>query len=580
MRNPGMAGRIATGAAFALFAVAVTAWPAGAQQQGTALEGNHPEAATDIATEGSAPPSRQLKMHLMLALHSRADLDKLLVAQQTPSSPQYHKWLTSKEFAEKFGPTDAEVAKLSAWLKAQGFTVKSADAATRSVVFTSDVKTAEKAFGVKIAATADGITYANTTDPTVPADLAPMIDSISGLDNTLHSVPRVHRSGPAASSSPNAIVNAQGPAFGPQDIYTFYDETPLLGIVDGTGTDCTAIVEDANLDGPAADAFNTQFGLPAFSGANLSIVLADGTDPGLSGDAIETMVDANYSHTSAPGANLAIYVGDPNNNVTGDPIIDALLAAVQDNACNSISVSFGFCGGNKKFYRALDSVLAQGAAQGQAVFIASGDEGSAGIVFKKKAHGCVVATRGKHISELAGSPNATAIGGTQFNATFDGSGDDVGSVPENVWDDAQGASGGGRSKIFKKPAFQAGLIKKDKKRDIPDISFGASPGSPGFFFGGRDNSNNPTVLCCIGGTSIGAPMWAGIEQLISQVMLGRTGNINAGLYALGNAHDPGIRDVTTGNNGFNGVKGFDATVGYDKATGWGTPDIDLFVTDF
>jgi subtilase family serine protease len=579
MTNVKIASRIFAGAALALLTVGLTAWPAGAQQPTSVLEGNHPDAAADIATEGSAAPSRQLKMHLMLALHNRADLDKLLAAQQTPSSPQYHKWLTAKEFSEKFGPTEADIAKVTGWLKGQGFTVKSADKATRSVVFTSDVTTAEKAFGVKIAATADGITYANTTDPVVPADLALMIDSIAGLDNTLHSVPRVHRS-TTLSASPDAIVNAQGPAFGPQDIYEFYDETPLLGIVDGTGTDCMAIVEDSNLDGPAADAFNTQFGLPAFTGGNFGVVLADGTDPGINGDAVETMVDANYSHAAAPGSNLAIYIGDPNNNISGDPIIDGLLAAVQDNVCNSISVSFAFCGGSKKLFRALDSVLAQAAGQGQAVFVASGDEGSAGIVFKKKAHGCVVAKHGKHISELAGSPNVTAIGGTMFNATFDGSGNDVGSVPESVWNDSIGASGGGRSKIFKKPAFQAGLIKKDKKRDIPDISLGASPNSPGFFFGGRDTSNAPTVVCCVGGTSIGAPVWAGIEQLISQVAVGRAGNINVGLYALGNAHDPGIRDVTSGNNGFNGVKGFDATVGYDKATGWGTPDIDLFVTDF
>ena len=42
----------------------------------------------------------------------------------------------------------------------------------------------------------------------------------------------------------------------------------------------------------------------------------------------------------------------------------------------------------------------------------------------------------------------------------------------------------------------------------------------------------------------------------------------------------GIRDVTTGDNGFNGVPGFSAATGFDKATGWGTVDIGVFVPAF
>ena len=168
------------------------------------------------------------------------------------------------------------------------------------------------------------------------------------------------------------------------------------------------------------------------------------------------------------------------------------------------------------------------------------------------------------------SPHATAIGGTEFTADYDVDGNDAGFVPEAVWNDGDGASGGGQSKVFKKPAFQKGLIPKDKKRDVPDISFGASPRSPGFFFGGRDLDSNPAVQCCIGGTSIGAPSWAGISE--THLAAGRhpVGNLNARIYQLGaedNGASTGIRDVTSGNNSFNGVTGFSAGVGYDKASG-------------
>ena len=149
-----------------------------------------------------------------------------------------------------------------------------------------------------------------------------------------------------------------------------------------------------------------------------------------------------------------------------------------------------------------------------------------------------------------------------------------------MWNDPGYAAGGGESKVFKKPAFQKGLIPKDKKRDVPDISFGASPESPGFFFGGRDHYGGPAVECCIGGTSIGAPSWAGISRLISQQEGAWVGNLNTRIYQLGVENDgatTGIRDVTSGNNSFNGVTGFSAGPGYDKASGWGTVDMGLFI---
>ncbi len=91
------------------------------------------------------------------------------------------------------------------------------------------------------------------------------------------------------------------------------------------------------------------------------------------------------------------------------------------------------------------------------------------------------------------------------------------------------------------------------------------------------------VICCIGGTSLGAPAWAGISQLISQANGAPIGNLNAQIYQLGAEADgatTGIRDVTSGNTNFNGVPGFPAKTGYDKASGWGTVDMGLFVPAF
>ncbi|MGH7924309.1 MAG: S53 family peptidase [Candidatus Binatus sp.] len=556
--------------------------PAIAGDAAILLAGNHPDEAAGIVGEAAASPLQPLAMRLTMAIRNRAELALLLADQQDPASPDYHRWLTPDEFTARFGPTDTDLARVTQWLNEKGFTVKSADASTREVSFTSTVAVAEKVFGVKIAATADGLLYSNATDPAVPARLAPLIESIHGLDNLLHSKPLVRRvtKPDASASSPAAIVGAAGPAFGPNDIYTFYNETPLLDLnIDGRNAGCIAVVEDSNLDEPAANAFNAQFGLPALSGmTNFKVVLVDDTDPGQNADEDEAMVDVSYSHAVAPGSNIRVYLGDQ-NNTKSVAVLDAIHAAVtdRDDPCTAISISFGFCGGSKRFYKSQDGYFAQAASQGQAVFVATGDVGSAGLKLDKRAGSCIIG-RSRNLSEIAASPNVTAIGGTEFAPEYDG-GDDVGFVSETVWNDSDGAAGGGKSKVFKKPAFQKGLIKRDKKRDVPDISFGASPASPGFFFGSRKGLA-PAVICCIGGTSVGAPAWAGISQLISQQNGGPIGNMNTRIYQLGaeaNGAATGIRDVTAGNNAFNGVPGFPAGPGYDKASGWGTADIGLFV---
>jgi subtilase family serine protease len=555
--------------------------PAAAETAATILEGNHPDEAADIVGAAAASPSQPLAMRLTMALRNRDELAKLLADQQDPSSPQYHRWLTPDAFTSRFGPTDADVARVTQWLKKKGFTVNSADASTREVSFTGSVAQAQNVFGVKIAATTDGRLYSNISDPVVPADLAPVVESIHGLDNLLHSKPLVRRvSKPAPSaSSPASVVNNAGPAFGPADLYTFYDETPLLNLnIDGSGNGCIAVVEDSNIDQPAADAFNTQFGLPALTGANFNTVLVDGSDPGQNNDEDETMVDVIYSHAVAPGSSIRIYLGNQ-KHTSASAILDAIHAAVteKNSPCGAIGVSFSFCGGSKSFYKTQNGFFAQAASQGQSVFVATGDDGAAGLKLNSKGK-CVTGTS-RNINELGASPNVTAIGGTEFAPNYSG-GDDVGSVPETVWNDGDGAAGGGESKVFNKPTFQKGLIKKDKKRDVPDISFAASPATPGFFFGGRDTHDVPTVVCCIGGTSLGAPAWSGISQLISQANGAAIGNLNARIYQLGakaNAATTGIRDVTSGNTNFNRVTGFSATTGYDKASGWGTVDMGIFV---
>ncbi|HTT74742.1 MAG TPA: S53 family peptidase [Candidatus Binataceae bacterium] len=532
------------------------------------------------------PATRVLSMAAALKLHDRTGLEELLREQQDPLSANYRGWLTPAEFNQRFGPSQAEIDRVAGWLTSEGFIIDSPSPSPRLIRFHGPAGTASIAFGVKFAASSDGHLFANLNEPRLPEVIAPLVDWIGGLDNLKAKIVLAH-----LLTAKAAVEIGTSNIFGPPDIYSFYDETPLLTAtpapIDGSNTDCVALAEDSDFDHASTDAFNTQFGLPAFdysleADTNFETAYPDSSDPGIPAgeDELESLIDIDYVHALAPGADIADYVGDNSHaTITGLGFLDAALAAISQNRCGTISISYDICSGNSSFFRKIDSFFAQGAAQGQSIFIAAGDEGAAAFTFEAKQDACVAGKK-RGVEGLESSPHVTSIGGTMFTPDYDSSGGNIGDVPESVWNDTSGASGGGKSNIFGKPKYQKGLTPRDSSRDVPDISFGAGLTSPGFYIISLDNELSCNE-CIAGGTSIGAPSWAGISMLIQQELDTRPGLINSALYQLGpSGAKAGIRDVTSGNNSYNGVKGYAAVPGYDQASGWGTPDIADFVSAF
>jgi subtilase family serine protease len=541
----------------------------------TNLKGNHsPEAAAQLASALPIAPGKMLRMSITMRLRNRAELDQLLRDQQDPNSAQYHRWLGPGDFQARFGPTQAEVARVAGWLKSSGFQIDSARAAPRTIAFHGRADTAERAFAIKIAAAANGTSFANLSDPSVPSDIAPLVASVSGLSNAVHWVPASQIAPGELTPQPSAKVGNVR-AFGPRDLYTFYDQNSLLQSgVDGSGTDCIAIVADSEFDLASVDAFDNEFGLPA---VNLTKTYPDSTSPGANGDLIEALLDVEYAHAAAPGAPIRAYIGNEANASSFGALYDAAAGAVNDDTCSSINISFSFCGVTASDYtNVLDPLAAQAAAQGQTVTVATGDWGAAALTLNASMTGCVVSkTRG--VNELAADPNVLAVGGTKFNPKYNRAGDDVGSRKEKAWKDhkknLKGATGGGVSAVFSQPSYQQSVEPNQTMRTIPDISFGSSPIHPGYFLGYQNG-----IACCIGGTSLAAPYWSGISHLVQQETGTRPGPMNSALYTLAaTSAASGIRDVRRGNNNFNGVKGYKASRGYDLATGWGTPDIGVLV---
>jgi subtilase family serine protease len=582
--------------------------------QSVALPGNHPAQAAELSLP--AAPDRQLTIRVSFALRNRAALGKLLSEQHDPASPRYHDWLTSAEFEARFGRTRDEIEAVKAWLSREGFQIL--HTSVHEITCRGTVATAETAFAIAIMSSADGSLYANAADPQIPAKYAGVIGSIDGLTNMFHAQPAGIRPpgtphpaplSPAAQSAPSALsihgaggtsetwgaiepavfVNpyysgGDGLGFGPADLYTFYDEKPLLsGGTNGGGGDCLALVEDSDYLPSAVTQFNSTFALSALTPNN---VYPDGTSPGRNGDEYEALLDIEWAHAVAPGAPISVYIGNNATSTSGNGgLFDAIQKSVNDDTCGVISISYYYCGFSSSFYTStLDTVFAKAAAQGQSVFISSGDFGAAGSVYNGSK--CVTGTS-PNVNEMSADPNVTSVGGTEFTPNYNGSGNDAGSVPENAWNDSgagtPGATGGGASAYFSKPSYQTPpLTPSDGARDVPDVSMAASWYHPGFY-ADMDNGGSAQMQCCWGGTSIAAPMWAGLSKLIAQLEGVRLGNMNPRIYQLGaldNSSQSGLRDVTSGNNSYNGVTGFTAVPGYDQATGWGSADMATFAAAF
>ena len=620
-----------------LAAVALTflfVLPAARGEGVVALTANHPDAVSEIASQGTAPAYRPLKMEIYLAARNQAQLDKLSEEQQDQASPQYHHWLTPAEFSQRFGPTEADVSQITQWLKAQGFSVTFASAQQRRIAFTGDVATAQNAFLVHIAQSSDGKRFGNVEDPQVPESLAPKISYLAGLDNLHATIWNFTIPDPPYNNN-----GFTGPLFGPPDIQTFSDEKPLLTAIpplDGTGQ-CIAVSEGSDVDLASLNEFNTIFSLPTLTGSNFVSVFTSNPPPeppGNNGGGQpygEAILDVEYAHGLAPGAKIVFYAADASTGAAdpADNLVGTISAIVSDttNNCKSVAVSWAQCGEPSSFFTNLSSIFQQGASEGESIFVATGDLGTAA----PSPGNCLVppVPRKKNIEENAASPFVTAVGASMFQPDYDTSGNDTSTdadTVQQVWNfgltsnlsffRGQAASTGGYSKVFAQPTWQnktTGI--SGKFRAVPDLVLG------GGNLGGKENIRVPkkgnikitgslydapgfwecldlgldqgggagsgTVCTLTGGTSIVPPQYAAIFAIINQKTASANGQglINPNLYAMAKANlknlkGVGIIDILSKNNAYTPVPGYGAHKGFDPASGWGAIDINQFVISF
>ncbi|GAA2143213.1 hypothetical protein GCM10009760_29270 [Kitasatospora kazusensis] len=404
-----------------------------------------------------------------------------------------------------------------------------------------------------------------------------------------------HRVGKGQYPSPLSLADCQAQlqssCYGATQLEQAYNEHPLFG-KGITGAGRTIVIVDS-FGSPTIqhdlDVYSAQYGIPS---AHVKVVQSgtvppfDPTDGDMLGWAEETTIDVDMAHAMAPGANIVLLETgvSETEGTTGFPeMMNGEDALVKQGVGDVISQSFGatentFPGFDQGDYSSLLNLryaFKDAAAHGVSVLAASGDNGSTDAGPDGSTLYPYQVT-----SWPPSDPLVTGVGATTVQ--LDAQGNRL--SPDTVWDDPStnsGASGGGKSKVFGRPLFQAGVQNVvGNTRGVPDVSMLGDPLTGVWTY----NSFGPddTGWELWGGTSVATPIFSGVVALADQAAGHRLGNLNYALYALGalqraGAKGTGLTDVVGGSNTYNGVPGQPVTPGYDLATGWGTVDASKFV---
>ncbi len=519
-----------------------------------ALPDHVPAIVSQLTPTGDLNASNQLHLAIGLPIRNGAALTNLLEQIYDPSSTNYHHYLTPQQFAEQFGPTEQDYAKVADFARASGFTVSGTHPNRLVLDVQGTVAGIETTFHVKLRTynhpKENRTFYAPDSEPVVDSSLP--ILHISGMDNYYLMHPRSNLR--LISSIPNAIPNAgsgpQGTFIGADFRKAYVPGTPLTG----TGQNVGLLQFDGYFPSDPA-AYAQMIGLT--NPPNLVNVPIDGGVPNPGSGNGEVCLDIEMTMAMAPGvSNIYVYEA-PNPS----PWVDILSRMANDNLASQLSCSWG--GGPPD--ASAEQIFQQMALQGQTFFCAVGDTDA-------------FTDNSNPITFPSDSPNITEVGGTTLTTADNGS-----FLSEIVWNwripngnGGNWGSSGGISTYYSIPTWQQGIDMTSNHgsktyRNTPDVALTAD----NIFLiadGGQSYAS--------GGTSAASPLWAAFIALANQQGAASghapVGFLNPTIYALakGDSYTKVFRDVTVGDNFWqpDSPTNFPAVTGYDLCTGLGSPN--------
>jgi subtilase family serine protease len=383
-------------------------------------------------------------------------LNQLLAQQQDRSSPNFHKWITPEQYADRFGLSQADVNKITGWLQSQGLSIESVARGRDAVVFSGTAQQIGSVFKTEIDYySVNGKKHvANARAVSIPAALSGVVTGIRGLTD-FRLKPMYVRPAFDGKNSPHphytTTVDGNTDYFlAPGDIATIYNINPLYNAstpINGTGEKLAIMGQTDIYLADLAD-FRTGFNLPTYTcttgttglitacdTTNFSYILL-GTDPGSPsvGDLFEADLDVEWSGAIAQNAQI-IFV----NAETQNGVIDALSYAIDNTIAPVISMSYGEC---EFSAGTLESDLQKGVSEGITIVNSAGDVGSAACDYDPPGTSntgvlppapYTLAQGGLAVSYPASSVYVTGVGGTSIPA---------GDYTTTYWGSTNGTQGG------------------------------------------------------------------------------------------------------------------------------------------
>lgn len=551
----------------------------------------------DLGRIGGNQVFHRMVLILQRSSAQESALQQLLAEQQDPTSPLYHQWLTPAQFGQRFGVSDNDLAKITGWLQAQGFTVEKPTNGRQFLFFTGTSAQVETAFQTEMHHYGvGGKTFiANAKPASIPTALAPDVKgvaSLTSMGNTTRK-PQYHM-----AANPKMQIGG-GALTGPADLAAIYDAAPLQkNQIEGQGQSI-ALLEESNIDVQDVTDFRTVTGLPA---ANVNVIV-NGPDPGplmSDGEETEAIADVEYAGSLAPDATLNVIVTASTDLDQG--IDYSTIYAVDYDVSPITSLSYGGCEaldfatGQVGTVELYNYAYEQGAAEGISHFVSAGDYGGSGCNYL----GSYGISPGYGVNDIGESQWNVSVGGTEFimpnpDTYFPPANKYLatGYIPESTWNDYENpndgrplAGGGGISLLTPKPGWQAGPgVPADGQRDLPDVALLAGD-NLAYMVCQRDVGGDCSMGQAIGliGTSLASPSWASIQALVNQknTLMNGAGNPNPTYYQLAAGKSSPFHDITVGDtkvpNVDGALVGYQATTGYDLATGLGSVDVNALAT--
>jgi len=409
------------------------------------------EAATaqDLGTRDPSATMEHIQLHLRRPQERQAAFDAQVEALHQRGSSSYHQWLTPEIAGAEFGPAASDIATLTGYLQAEGFTVNGVGKSGIFVDFTGTVAQVLQSFHTEIhnvRLPSGEERYSAVSDAQIPEALAPLVAGFVALGNISGARPNYHKAVPPAAravaasrlgATPLDDVSGTNYAVGPQDFYAIYNENPLLTAsptpINGSGV-TIALLEESAITTSDVATFRTMFGVNPPT--PVSLVVDSGYNGNCTaptklksdGEEGEAILDIEWTGSVAPGANL-LFMQCASTGTLG--VFLSAEAVIDNNLADIMSLSYGEYEGYSSGQDSLAADLwEQAASQGQTVVVSAGDTGAA---TEDGNFGYTYSKYGITVSGFSSPVWNVSAGGTDFQDLYNQLANDTGYEISNYW---------------------------------------------------------------------------------------------------------------------------------------------------